>query len=94
MFYFQAHHFPIQPTFAEEADQCLPKILNSNPPPLLKVCLWLDMEAANRYDYMCDYNRNNTRRIWQQNQVFIIGCHCQNHKLAVACPYLQKLDWH
>lgn len=35
--YIQTHHFPVQPTFAEETDQCLPKILNSNPPLIIKV---------------------------------------------------------
>ncbi|KAF1414493.1 Nucleoporin NDC1, partial [Spheniscus humboldti] len=33
----ETHHFPVQPTFAEETDQCLPKILNSNPPLIIKV---------------------------------------------------------
>lgn len=36
--HFQAYHFPVQPTFAEETEQCLPKILTSSPPPILKVC--------------------------------------------------------
>ncbi|XP_034271007.1 nucleoporin NDC1 isoform X2 [Pantherophis guttatus] len=49
IFSTEAHHFPIQPTFAEEADQCLPKILNSNPPPLLKFLALQDLMFLSQY---------------------------------------------
>ncbi|KAG8132431.1 hypothetical protein E2320_010295 [Naja naja] len=48
IFSTEAHHFPVQPTFAEEADQCLPKILNSNPPPLLKDLMFLSQYSSVR----------------------------------------------
>ncbi|XP_026521685.1 nucleoporin NDC1 isoform X4 [Notechis scutatus] len=49
IFSTEAHHFPVQPTFAEEADQCLPKILNSNPPPLLKFLALQDLMFLSQY---------------------------------------------
>ncbi|XP_062974348.1 nucleoporin NDC1 [Elgaria multicarinata webbii] len=49
IFSTEAHHFPVQPTFAEEADQCLPKVLNSNPPPLLKFLALQDLMFLSQY---------------------------------------------
>ncbi|ETE67271.1 Nucleoporin NDC1, partial [Ophiophagus hannah] len=49
IFSTEAHHFPVQSTFAEEADQCLPKILNSNPPPLLKFLALQDLMFLSQY---------------------------------------------
>nr|XP_028589263.1 nucleoporin NDC1 isoform X1 [Podarcis muralis] len=45
----EAHHFPVQPTFAEETDQCLPKILSSNPPPLIKFLALQDLMFLSQY---------------------------------------------
>uniref|UniRef100_A0A8C8SV29 Nucleoporin NDC1 n=1 Tax=Pelusios castaneus TaxID=367368 RepID=A0A8C8SV29_9SAUR len=45
----EAHHFPIQPTFAEETDQCLPKILNSNPPLIIKFLALQDLMLLSQY---------------------------------------------
>uniref|UniRef100_A0A8D0DX13 Nucleoporin NDC1 n=1 Tax=Salvator merianae TaxID=96440 RepID=A0A8D0DX13_SALMN len=45
----EAHHFPVQSTFAEETDQCLPRILNSNPPPLLKFLALQDLMFLSQY---------------------------------------------
>ncbi|XP_066481057.1 nucleoporin NDC1 [Tiliqua scincoides] len=45
----EAHHFPVQSTFAEETDQCLPKILNSNPPPILKFLALQDLMFLSQY---------------------------------------------
>ncbi|KAJ7423943.1 hypothetical protein WISP_31394 [Willisornis vidua] len=47
--YRQTHRFPVQPTFAEETDQCLPKILNSNPPPLIKFLALQDLVLLSQY---------------------------------------------
>ncbi|KAM3838951.1 nucleoporin NDC1 isoform 4-T4 [Vipera latastei] len=52
IFSTEAHHFPVQPTFAEEADQCLPKILSSNPPPLLKFLALQDLMFLSQYSSM------------------------------------------
>ncbi|KFQ19354.1 Nucleoporin NDC1, partial [Mesitornis unicolor] len=45
----ETHHFPIQPTFAEETDQCLPKILNSNPPLFIKFLALQDLMLLSQY---------------------------------------------
>nr|XP_056700123.1 nucleoporin NDC1 [Euleptes europaea] len=45
----EAHHFPVQPTFAEETNQCLPKILNCNPPPILKFLALQDLMFLSQY---------------------------------------------
>uniref|UniRef100_A0A8C3RK52 Nucleoporin NDC1 n=1 Tax=Chelydra serpentina TaxID=8475 RepID=A0A8C3RK52_CHESE len=45
----EAHHFPVQPTFAEETDQCLPKILNSNPPLIIKFLALQDLMLLSQY---------------------------------------------
>ncbi|NXP82740.1 NDC1 protein, partial [Ramphastos sulfuratus] len=45
----EAHHFPIQPTFADETDQCLPKILNSNPPLIIKFLALQDLMLLSQY---------------------------------------------
>ncbi|KAH0618595.1 hypothetical protein JD844_017954 [Phrynosoma platyrhinos] len=49
IFSTEAHHFPVQPTFTEEADQCLPKILNSKPPSLLKFLALQDLMFLSQY---------------------------------------------
>ncbi|XP_015283192.1 PREDICTED: nucleoporin NDC1 [Gekko japonicus] len=48
----EAHHFPVQPTFTEETDQCLPKILNSNPPPILKFLALQDLMFLSQYSFV------------------------------------------
>uniref|UniRef100_A0A8C4VD81 Nucleoporin NDC1 n=2 Tax=Falco TaxID=8952 RepID=A0A8C4VD81_FALTI len=45
----ETHHFPVQPTFAEETDQCLPKILNSNPPLIIKFLALQDLTLLSQY---------------------------------------------
>ncbi|XP_048352174.1 nucleoporin NDC1 isoform X2 [Sphaerodactylus townsendi] len=45
----EAHHFPVQPTFAEETNHCLPKILNSNPPSILKFLALQDLMFLSKY---------------------------------------------
>lgn len=45
----ETHHFPVQPTFAEETDQCLPKILTSNPPPIIKFLALQDLMLLSQY---------------------------------------------
>ncbi|XP_008943470.1 PREDICTED: nucleoporin NDC1, partial [Merops nubicus] len=45
----ETHHFPVQPTFAEETDQCLPKILNSNPPLIIKFLALQDLMLLSKY---------------------------------------------
>ncbi|XP_061200768.1 nucleoporin NDC1 isoform X2 [Neopsephotus bourkii] len=45
----ETHHFPVQPTFAEETDQCLPKILNSNPPLFIKFLALQDLMLLSQY---------------------------------------------
>lgn len=45
----EAHHFPVQPTFTEETDQCLPKILNSNPPLIIKFLALQDLMLLSQY---------------------------------------------
>ncbi|NWW31230.1 NDC1 protein, partial [Panurus biarmicus] len=45
----ETHHFPVQPTFAQETDQCLPKILNSNPPLLIKFLALQDLMLLSQY---------------------------------------------
>uniref|UniRef100_U3KBV0 Nucleoporin NDC1 n=1 Tax=Ficedula albicollis TaxID=59894 RepID=U3KBV0_FICAL len=50
----QSHYFPIQPTFAQETDQCLPKILNSNPPLLIKFLALQDLMLLSQY---CPFRR-------------------------------------
>ncbi|XP_044286353.1 nucleoporin NDC1 isoform X2 [Varanus komodoensis] len=52
IFSTEAHHFPVQPTFAEEVDQCLPKILSSNPPPLLKFLALQDLMFLSQYSFV------------------------------------------
>ncbi|XP_053104186.1 nucleoporin NDC1 isoform X2 [Hemicordylus capensis] len=48
----EAYHFPVQPTFTEETDQCLPKILNSSPPPILKFLALQDLMFLSQYSPM------------------------------------------
>ncbi|NXN41553.1 NDC1 protein, partial [Rhinoptilus africanus] len=45
----ETHHFPVQPTFAEETDQCLPKILSSNPPLIIKFLALQDLMLLSQY---------------------------------------------
>ncbi|NXL27426.1 NDC1 protein, partial [Glaucidium brasilianum] len=45
----ETHHFPVQPTFAEETDRCLPKILNSNPPLIIKFLALQDLMLLSQY---------------------------------------------
>ncbi|XP_064002948.1 nucleoporin NDC1 isoform X1 [Pogoniulus pusillus] len=45
----ETHRFPIQTTFAEETDQCLPKILNSNPPLIIKFLALQDLMLLSQY---------------------------------------------
>ncbi|KFP20795.1 Nucleoporin NDC1, partial [Egretta garzetta] len=45
----ETHHFPVQPTFAEETDQCLPKILNSHPPFIIKFLALQDLMLLSQY---------------------------------------------
>ncbi|NWR70715.1 NDC1 protein, partial [Centropus unirufus] len=45
----ETHHFPVQPTFAEETDQCLPKILNNNPPLIIKFLALQDLMLLSQY---------------------------------------------
>uniref|UniRef100_A0A8C3M1S5 Nucleoporin NDC1 n=1 Tax=Chrysolophus pictus TaxID=9089 RepID=A0A8C3M1S5_CHRPC len=45
----ETHRFPVQPTFAEETDQCLPKILNSNPPLIIKFLALQDLMLLSQY---------------------------------------------
>ncbi|NXP54429.1 NDC1 protein, partial [Heliornis fulica] len=45
----ETHHFLIQPTFPEETDQCLPRILNSNPPLIIKFLALQDLMLLSQY---------------------------------------------
>ncbi|KAM8805587.1 nucleoporin NDC1 [Eudromia elegans] len=45
----ETHHFPVQPAFPEETDQCLPKILNSNPPLIIKFLALQDLMLLSQY---------------------------------------------
>ncbi|XP_009071115.1 PREDICTED: nucleoporin NDC1 [Acanthisitta chloris] len=49
IFATETHHFPVQPTFAEETDQCLPKILSSNPPLIIKFLALQDLMLLSQY---------------------------------------------
>ncbi|XP_059545492.1 nucleoporin NDC1 isoform X4 [Myotis daubentonii] len=45
----EAHLFPVQPPFAEESDECLPKVLNSNPPLIIKYLALQDLMLLSQY---------------------------------------------
>ncbi|XP_032152833.1 nucleoporin NDC1 isoform X3 [Sapajus apella] len=45
----EAHVFPVQPPFAEGSDECLPKVLNSNPPPIIKYLALQDLMLLSQY---------------------------------------------
>ncbi|KAM4806644.1 nucleoporin NDC1 [Urocitellus parryii] len=45
----EAHVFPIQLPFAEESDECLPKVLNSNPPLIIKYLALQDLMLLSQY---------------------------------------------
>ncbi|XP_007471227.1 PREDICTED: nucleoporin NDC1 isoform X2 [Lipotes vexillifer] len=45
----EAHLFPVQPPFSEESDECLPKVLNSNPPLIIKYLALQDLMLLSQY---------------------------------------------
>ncbi|XP_030063020.1 nucleoporin NDC1 [Microcaecilia unicolor] len=45
----EAYVFPIQTTFAEETDRCLPKVLSSSPPPIVKYLALQDLMLLSKY---------------------------------------------
>ncbi|XP_070261268.1 nucleoporin NDC1 isoform X3 [Myotis yumanensis] len=45
----EAHLFPVQPPFAEESDECLAKVLNSNPPLIIKYLALQDLMLLSQY---------------------------------------------
>ncbi|XP_008072450.1 nucleoporin NDC1 isoform X2 [Carlito syrichta] len=45
----EAHVFPVQLPFAEESDECLPKVLNSNPPLIIKYLALQDLMLLSQY---------------------------------------------
>ncbi|XP_058408448.1 nucleoporin NDC1 isoform X3 [Diceros bicornis minor] len=45
----EAHLFPVQAPFAEESDECLPKVLNSNPPLIIKYLALQDLMLLSQY---------------------------------------------
>ncbi|XP_069334061.1 nucleoporin NDC1 isoform X2 [Eulemur rufifrons] len=49
IFATEAHVFPVQPPFAEESDECLPKVLNSNPPLIVKYLALQDLMLLSQY---------------------------------------------
>ncbi|KAL2772519.1 nucleoporin NDC1 isoform 2 [Daubentonia madagascariensis] len=49
IFATEAHVFPVQPPFAEESDECLPKVLNSNPPLIIKYLALQDLMLLSQY---------------------------------------------
>ncbi|NXU47922.1 NDC1 protein, partial [Turnix velox] len=49
IFATEAHRFPVQPTFAEDTDLCLPKILSSNPPLIIKFLALQDLMLLSQY---------------------------------------------
>uniref|UniRef100_A0A8D1SCD1 Nucleoporin NDC1 n=1 Tax=Sus scrofa TaxID=9823 RepID=A0A8D1SCD1_PIG len=45
----EAHLFPVQPPFSEESDECLPKVLNSSPPLIIKYLALQDLMLLSQY---------------------------------------------
>ncbi|XP_010608662.1 nucleoporin NDC1 isoform X2 [Fukomys damarensis] len=45
----EAHVFPVQPPFVEESEECLPKVLNSNPPLIIKYLALQDLMLLSQY---------------------------------------------
>ncbi|XP_069448314.1 nucleoporin NDC1 isoform X4 [Ovis canadensis] len=45
----EAHLFPVQPPFSEDSDECLPKVLNSNPPLIIKYLALQDLMLLSQY---------------------------------------------
>ncbi|XP_029419342.1 nucleoporin NDC1 isoform X2 [Nannospalax galili] len=45
----EAHVFPVQPPFAEESDACLPKVLNTNTPLIIKYLALQDLMMLSQY---------------------------------------------
>uniref|UniRef100_H3APH5 Nucleoporin NDC1 n=1 Tax=Latimeria chalumnae TaxID=7897 RepID=H3APH5_LATCH len=43
--------FSIQPSFVEEANQCLPKVLSSNPPPIVKFLALQDFALLSQHSF-------------------------------------------
>nr|XP_030726058.1 nucleoporin NDC1 isoform X2 [Globicephala melas] len=44
-----ARLFPVQPPFSEESDECLPKVLNSSPPLIIKYLALQDLMLLSQY---------------------------------------------
>ncbi|XP_025790929.1 nucleoporin NDC1 isoform X2 [Puma concolor] len=49
IFATEAHLFPVQPPFSEESDECLPKVLNSSPPLIIKYLALQDLMLLSQY---------------------------------------------
>uniref|UniRef100_A0A2K6F643 Nucleoporin NDC1 n=1 Tax=Propithecus coquereli TaxID=379532 RepID=A0A2K6F643_PROCO len=49
IFATEAHVFPVQPPFAEESEESLPKVLNSNPPLIIKYLALQDLMLLSQY---------------------------------------------
>ncbi|XP_021516928.1 nucleoporin NDC1 [Meriones unguiculatus] len=45
----EAYVFPVQPPFAEESEECLPRVLNSNPPLIVKYLALQDLMLLSQY---------------------------------------------
>nr|XP_058159523.1 nucleoporin NDC1 isoform X2 [Dasypus novemcinctus] len=45
----EAHLFPVQAPFVEESEECLPKVLNSNPPLIIKYLALQDLMLLSQY---------------------------------------------
>uniref|UniRef100_A0A6I8NPI2 Nucleoporin NDC1 n=1 Tax=Ornithorhynchus anatinus TaxID=9258 RepID=A0A6I8NPI2_ORNAN len=45
----EAHIFPVRPAFAEESDECLPRVLNSNAPLIVKFLALQDLMLLSQY---------------------------------------------
>ncbi|XP_048207315.1 nucleoporin NDC1 [Perognathus longimembris pacificus] len=45
----EAHVFPVQPPFAGDSDECLPKVLSSNPPLIIKYLALQDLMLLSQY---------------------------------------------
>ncbi|XP_030726057.1 nucleoporin NDC1 [Globicephala melas] len=45
----EARLFPVQPPFSEESDECLPKVLNSSPPLIIKYLALQDLMLLSQY---------------------------------------------
>ncbi|XP_069498263.1 nucleoporin NDC1 [Ambystoma mexicanum] len=45
----EAYIFPVQPTFAQETDRCLPAVLSNNPPLIVKYLALQDLRLLSQY---------------------------------------------